>query len=85
MSDLTAIEKEASLMRVSRPNNLNDVECPLHGFQVFSEERRKQRCHRKLTAQNLMLAALDFLMGHKQQVQDLVYNPGPTADKMSSR
>jgi len=23
-------------MRVSRPNNLNDVECPLHGFQVVA-------------------------------------------------
>ena len=58
---------------------------PYDSCQVFLEERRKQRCHRKLTAQNLMLAALDFLMGHKQQVQDLVHNPGPTADKMSAR
>lgn len=85
MSDLTAIEEEAFLMRSSWPNRSVDIESTLSSFQVFCDERQKHRCHHKLAAQNLMLAALDSLMGHKQQVQDLVNIPGSPLDYANSK
>ena len=41
-----------------------------HSLQVEYDDCIKQCGQERLAVQNLMLAALDALMGHKQQIQD---------------
>ena len=70
--DLRRVEGEVSALR-NAPEERGEgmsAEEMLRAAQAEHDERAKVQGQERLAVQNVMLAALDALMGHKQQIQD---------------
>ena len=71
-SALDHVEGEVSALR-NAPEERGEgmsAEEMLRAAQAEHDERAKVQGQERLAVQNVMLAALDALMGHKQQIQD---------------
>lgn len=72
MSELAEMEEQITSLRIYPQNSATDYESVFRERQVARDQCVQRLSQQKLMTQNLMLAALDSLMGHKQQVQDIL-------------
>uniref|UniRef100_A0A6U2B990 Kinetochore protein NDC80 n=1 Tax=Micromonas pusilla TaxID=38833 RepID=A0A6U2B990_MICPS len=70
MSNIAEIEEQIELQKRFPKNIVANVESILRHCQATCDLHAQRLRQEKLLTQNSMLAALDALMGHKQQVQD---------------
>jgi SMC interacting uncharacterized protein involved in chromosome segregation len=67
---IASIEAEVESLRNTSDDNVQETESALQSCQAEYDECIKFCGQERLAVQNMMLAALDALMGHKQLIGD---------------